>query len=123
MPDYMYTLGPHGDRVSGIGIDRTDPNGSVKVSLFDVGNANAPRMLSRVAFGTAGIGEDYLILNGEVSEDQDRIQKAFRVFSDGLVVVPFSTPMPYYELGSSCANQGGGVQLVSWQADTLTKKV
>jgi hypothetical protein len=123
MPGFMYYLEPHGDRVIGLGIDRTDPNGSLNVSLFDVSNASAPRMISRVAFGTAGITEDYLILNGEVSEDQDRIQKAFQVFSDGLVVVPFSTPLPYYDLGSSCANEGGGVQLVSWQNDTLTKHV
>jgi MYXO-CTERM domain-containing protein len=121
MPGFMYYLEPHGDRVIGLGIDRTDPNGSLNVSLFDVSNGSAPKMLARVAFATADITEDYLILNGEVSEDQDRIQKAFRVFSDGLVVVPFSTPLPYYQLGSSCANAGGGVQLVSWQNDTLTK--
>ena len=123
MPGFMYYLEPHGDRVIGLGIDRTDPNGSLNVSLFDVSNGAAPRMLSRIAFGPADITEDYLILNGEVSEDQDRIQKAFRVFSDGLVVVPFSTPLPYYQVGSSCANAGGGVQLVSWQSDTLTKHV
>jgi hypothetical protein len=123
MPGFMYYLEPHGDRVIGLGIDRTDPNGSLNVSLFDVSNGSAPRMISRVPFGSAGITEDYLILNGEISEDQDRIQKAFRVFSDGLVVVPFSTPLPYYDLGSSCTNAGGGVQLVSWQNDTLTKHV
>ncbi|HMC94935.1 MAG TPA: beta-propeller domain-containing protein, partial [Polyangia bacterium] len=122
MPGFMYYLEPHGDRVIGLGIDRTDPNGSLNVSLFDVSNADAPTMLARAAFATAGITEDYDILNSEVSEDQDRIQKAFRVFSDGLVVVPFSAPRPYYATGSGCDNDGGGVELVSWTGDTLVKE-
>lgn len=122
MPGFMYYLEPHGDRVIGLGIDRTDPNGSLNVSLFDVSNADAPTMLARAAFATAGITEDYEILNSEISEDQDRIQKAFRVFSDGLVVVPFSAPRPYYATGSGCDNTGGGVQLVSWTGDTLAKR-
>jgi hypothetical protein len=122
MPGFMYYLEPHGDRVIGLGIDRTDPNGSLNVSLFDVSDADAPTMLARAAFATAGITEDYDILNSEVSEDQDRIQKAFRVFSDGLVVVPFSAPRPYYATGSGCDNDGGGVELVSWTGDTLVKQ-
>lgn len=122
MPGFMYYLEPHGDRVIGLGIDRTDPNGSLNVSLFDVSDADAPTMLARAAFATAGITEDYDILNSEVSEDQDRIQKAFRVFSDGLVVVPFSAPRPYYATGSGCDNDGGGVELVSWTGDTLVKE-
>ncbi|HEY4392461.1 MAG TPA: beta-propeller domain-containing protein, partial [Polyangia bacterium] len=85
MPGFMYYLEPHGDRVIGLGIDRTDPQGSLNVSLFDVTDPDAPTMLSRAPFATPGITEDYEILNGEISEDQDRIQKAFHVFSDGLV--------------------------------------
>jgi len=124
MPGFMYYLEPHGDRVIGLGIDRNDPGGSLNVSLFDVSDADAPRMLSRVPFATAGITEDYEILNGEVAEDQDRIQKAFRVFPDGLVVVPFSglRPYSYYQTNTGCDNEGGGVQLVTWQSDTLTKQ-
>jgi hypothetical protein len=122
MPGFMFYLEPHGDRVIGLGIDRTDTAGSLNVSLFDVSNADAPRMLARVPFATPGITEDYEILNSEVSEDQDRIQKAFRTFDDGLVVVPFSALVPYYAQNSGCANDGGGVQLVKWQGDTLTKR-
>jgi MYXO-CTERM domain-containing protein len=121
MPGFMYYLEPHGDRVIGLGIDRTDPRGSLNVSLFDVTDPDAPTMLSRAAFATAGITEDYEILNSEVSEDQDRIQKAFRVFSDGLVVVPFSGLHPSNYSGSPCADDGGGVQLVSWTGDTLVE--
>jgi hypothetical protein len=125
MPGFMYYLEPHGDRVIGLGIDRNDPKGSLNVSLFDVTNPDAPTMLSRAAFATPGITEDYEILNSEISEDQDRIQKAFHVFADGLVVVPFGGlhPYSYYSnnTGSECADDGGGVQLVSWVSDTLVE--
>jgi hypothetical protein len=121
MPGFMFYLEPHGDRVIGLGIDRTDTAGSLNVSLFDVSDADAPRMLARVPFATPGITEDYEILNSEVSEDQDRIQKSFRTFDDGLVVVPFSALRPYDAQDAGCANTGGGVQLVDWQGDTLTK--
>ena len=122
MPGFMYHLEPHGDRIIGLGIDRNDPGGSLNVSLFDVADADRPRMLARVPFAVANITEDYAILDGEIAEDQDRIQKAFRVFSDGIVVVPFSAPRPYYASGDGCANDGGGVQVVEWTGDTLTKR-
>jgi hypothetical protein len=120
MPGFMFYLEPHGDRLIGLGVDRLDPGGSLNVSLFDVGNADAPRMLARVPFATPRITDDFEILNSEVSEDQDRIQKAFRVFEDGLVVVPFSPLRPYYTQG--CGGQDGGVQLVEWKGDTLTRR-
>jgi len=121
MPGFMYHLEPHGDRVIGLGIDRNDPGGSLNVSLFDVSDADRPRMLARAPFATPYLSEDYAILDSEIAEDQDRIQKAFRVFPDGVVVVPFSAPQPYYASDQSCANTGGGVQLVQWQSDTLAK--
>lgn len=125
MPGFMYYLEPHGNRVIGLGIDRNDPKGSLNVSLFDVTDPDTPSMLSRAAFATPGITEDYQILQSEISEDQDRIQKAFHVFSDGLVVVPFGAlhPSSYYAsgTGSECDDEGGGVQLVSWVSDTLVE--
>ena len=121
MPGFMFYLEPYGDRVIGLGIDRTDTAGSLNVSLFDVANPDAPTMLARVPFATPGITEDYEILNSEVSEDQDRIQKAFHVYPDGVVVVPFTALHSYYAPGDVCANDGGGIQLVSWQSDTLVK--
>ena len=39
MPGFMFYLEPYGDRVIGLGIDRTDTQGSLNVSLFDVSNA------------------------------------------------------------------------------------
>jgi hypothetical protein len=123
MPGFMFYLEPYGSRVIGLGVDRSDPGGSLNVSLFDVSNLDAPRMITRVPFGTADIGEDYQILNYELPEDQDRIQKSFRVFQDGLVTVPFSATASGYSYGqSSCANMSSGVQVVQWSGDTLGKR-
>ncbi|MBS2016247.1 MAG: beta-propeller domain-containing protein [Deltaproteobacteria bacterium] len=118
MPGFMFHLEPHGDRLLGLGIDRRDPKGSLNVSLFDVADMDQPTMIERVAFGATGFSEDYAILNLEVPEDQDRIQKAFRVLDGGLVVVPHSVPDG--RRGTSCGVIGGGaVQLVQWSGDTL----
>ncbi|HEY8079823.1 MAG TPA: beta-propeller domain-containing protein, partial [Labilithrix sp.] len=121
MPGFMFYLEPHGDRLIGLGVDRTDPNGSLNVSLFDVSNLDSPKMLQRVAFGAKDLGEDYAILNYELPEDQDRIQKAFRVFDDGLVVVPFTSSSSYYD-SDGCSTNASGVQMVEWQSDTLVKR-
>jgi hypothetical protein len=122
IPGFMYHLEPRGDRVLALGVDGTDPNGSLNVSLFDVAAADAPRQLARVAFAPPYLTEQYTVMN-EMAEDQDRIQKAFRAFDDGLVVVPFSAPRQYSASGSTaCDNAGGGVQLLEWQGDTLSKR-
>jgi uncharacterized protein (TIGR03382 family) len=123
MPGFMFYLEPHGDRVIGLGVDRTDPRGNLNVSLFDVSNLDNPTMIMRTPFGQSDVGEDFQILNYELPEDQDRIQKAFKVFDDGLVAVPFSstTPSSYYSSGS-CTSPESGVVLVEWSNDTLTKR-
>jgi hypothetical protein len=120
MPGWMFYLAPFGDRVVGLGVDRTDPNGSLNVSLFDVSNMDSPTLLKRVAFGANDIGEDYQILNYELPEDQDRIQKAFAVFDSGLIAIPFSSTSGYQSTG--CSNPASGVQLVQWANDTLQKQ-
>jgi hypothetical protein len=120
MPGWMFYLEPFGDRVIGLGVDRTDPGGSLNVSLFDVSNMDSPQMLERVAFGAADLFEDYQILNYELPEDQDRIQKAFRVFGDGTVAIPFSSTTGYSSTG--CSNPASGIELVQWASDTLTKR-
>jgi hypothetical protein len=120
MPGWMFYLQPMGNQVIGLGVDRTDPNGNLNVSLFDVANINSPQMLSRVAFGSLGVTEDYQILNYELPEDQDNIQKAFRVFSDGLVAIPFSTVGT--DGTTACqGNAASGVQLMQLANGTLVK--
>jgi hypothetical protein len=94
----------------------------MNVSLFDVSDMDAPKMIKRVAFGSSGLSEDFTILNLELPEDQDRIAKAFKVFPDGIVAVPFSGANAMYDSTTGCTNPQSGVQLVSWQNDTLAAK-
>jgi hypothetical protein len=120
MPGWMFYLQPMGTQVIGLGVDRTDTAGNLNVSLFDVTNLDSPKLLSRVPFGSLGVGEDYQILNYELPEDQDNIQKAFRVFADGLVAVPFSTVGT--DGTSACqGNAASGVQLMGLSGNTLVK--
>jgi hypothetical protein len=120
IPGFMYHLDPRGNRLLALGVDGTDPNGSLNVSLFDVADPDKPRQVSRVAFAPPYLTEEYAVMN-EVAEDQDRMQKAFHVY-DGIVMVPFSAPRPYSASGTGCDNAGGGVQLMEWLGDTLTKR-
>jgi hypothetical protein len=125
IPGFMFHLEPQGSRVIGLGIDGSDPSGSLNVSLFDVADPDRPRMLSRASFATPHVWSDADIIEGEIPEDQDRIQKAFRVLPSGLVVVPFNALRSYYSsynYQESCGNSGGGVQLVEWSNDTLQKR-
>ena len=120
MPGWMYYLEPHGDRVIGLGLDRTDTTGNLNVSLFDVADLATPKLVQRVSFGPTNMYEDYMITNGALAEDQDRIQKAFRVFDDGLIAIPYSGSGNSYGSSPSCS--GGGVQLVDWTRGSLTKQ-
>jgi hypothetical protein len=75
-------------------------------------------MLSRVSFGSLYSANDRTILTYELPEDQDRIQKAFRSLSNGLVVVPFSSSTDVCQ-----GNRGNsGVQLIDWKQDSLQSR-
>ena len=121
MPGWVFHLEPRGARVLGLGLDRTDPAGHLNVSLFDVADMDRPRMLQRVAFGATGRTTDQSITSYELPEDQDRIQKAFRVLEGGLVVVPFSGA-PAASSGAGVCVARGGVQLIDWSQDTLERR-
>jgi hypothetical protein len=120
MPGWVFHLEPRGNRVIGLGLDRNAAGGNLNVSLFDVADMDNPTMLQRVAFGSVNYGTDQSIVDYELPEDQDRIQKAFRILEDGLIVAPFSggdgSPV------TSCASLAGGVQLIEWSQYTLTKR-
>jgi hypothetical protein len=120
IPGWMYHLEPRGDRVLGLGLDRTDKSGNLNVSLFDVSDLTAPKLVQRVSFGPTNMYEDYQITNEVLAEDQDRIQKAFRVFEDGLIAIPYSRGDSYASNG--CDAQTGGVQLVDWTKTSLTRR-
>ena len=123
MPGWVFHLEPHGDRVLGLGLDRMDPKGHLNVSLFDVADMDKPTMLGRVAFGSTAYTNDQSITAYEMPEDQDRIQKAFRVFEDGLVAVPFSGGSTFGSGAPRCEGLGGGIQLIDWSQDSLAKRV
>jgi hypothetical protein len=106
MPGFVVHLEPRGNRLLGLGVDTTSYEGRINVSLFDVSNLDAPRMIQRVNFGESSTN---------LAEDQDRLQKAFRIGTDGLITVPYSAPA-----GTSCET-GGAIQLVKMDNDTLYK--
>lgn len=106
MPGYVVHLEPRGNRLVGLGLDTTNYEGAINVSLFDVSNLDAPKMIQRVNFGK---------YSTNLPEDQDRLQKAFRIGTDGLITVPYAPPT-----GQACET-GGAIQLVKIDNDTLYK--
>ncbi|MEA2753187.1 MAG: hypothetical protein QOI41_7330 [Myxococcales bacterium] len=121
LPGWIYFLEPRGDRLIGLGLDRNDLGGNLQVSLFDVSNLVTPKLLDRTSFGPSNryASTDEQIVGGVLAEDQDRIQKAFRIFDDGLMAIPFSGAMT--SSGDSCIS-GGGVQLIEWTRTSLSKQ-
>jgi len=96
VPGWSTYLHPLGDRLVTMGID--DVNGRrASVSLFDVHDTAAPRLLSRVS-----LGDDYSWSEANQNE------KAFKVLTDqALILVPFE--------GAG----GPQVQLIDLHADSL----
>jgi uncharacterized secreted protein with C-terminal beta-propeller domain len=108
MPGFLYYMQPQGDRLIGLGFDQGNPEGSLTVSLFDVSDLSAPAMLDRVNFGG-----DW----GSLSEDQDRIHKAFSVLDEiGTILVPYSGYD--YDANGYCGDYNSGVQIIDYAAQT-----
>ena len=103
VPGWSTYLQPMGDRVLALGID--DTNGwRVAVSLFDVSNTAAPKLLSKVA-----LGENHSWSEANYNE------KALTVLPEaGLVLVPFQ--------GYAYNGSASQVQLIDLAQDTLTKR-
>ena len=102
---------PRGDRLLALGFDQGNKEGSLNVSLFDVADMTAPKMLSRVHFGGNGWGN--------FAEDQDRIHKAFSIYDAlGLIFVPYSGR----SYGYGCSSWNSGVQIVSFDDSALKKR-
>lgn len=118
IPGWVFHLEPRGDRLLGLGLDRRDASGNLNVSLFDVSDMTAPTMIQRVSFGPSYGYSDQEITSGVLAEDQDRIQKAFRIFSDGLIAVPYSAPAWGTD---ACRSGASGVELLSWTPSSLTR--
>ncbi|HEU4410358.1 MAG TPA: beta-propeller domain-containing protein [Polyangiaceae bacterium] len=109
IPGWVYHMEVRGDRIYALGFDQTNPAGALNVSLFDVADMAAPKMLQRVHFGG-----DW----GNFAEDQDRVHKAFTILPEqGLMLVPFSG----WGGGDRCGRGAyqSGIQLVDFTADDL----
>ena len=102
VPGWSTYIQPLGDQLLTIGID--DTNGwRVAVSLFDVHDTAAPKLLSKVPLGE----------NSSWSE-ANYDEKAFGFLPDaGLVLVPFS---------SYSTNNQQGVQLIDFTGQSLVKR-
>jgi hypothetical protein len=122
MPGWLFHLEPRGDRLLGLGLDRRDSRGALNVSLVDVSDLSNPTMIQRTSFGPTWAYSDRQITDGVLAEDQDRIQKAFRIFSDGLIAVPYSGYTGAYGGGyDACTANDSGIQLLSWTPSSLTR--
>ncbi|MDB4985843.1 MAG: uncharacterized protein JWN04_1021, partial [Myxococcaceae bacterium] len=112
MPGSLYYLAARGDRVIGLGFDQGNPGGGVTVTVFDVSNLASPKLLDRVNFGGSW---------ASLPEDQDRIQKAFKILDDqGLILVPFSG-WNYTDTKGYCYNTyRSGTQLIDLKGDDLS---
>ncbi|HMA97424.1 MAG TPA: beta-propeller domain-containing protein, partial [Polyangiaceae bacterium] len=109
MPGWIYHMEPRGERLVALGYDQGNAAGALAVSLFDVSDLAKPTMLDRVNFGG-----DW----ASMTEDQDRIHKAFQVLdATNLVLMPFSG-YTYDEVNCSSKFQSG-VQLIDWANDKL----
>jgi hypothetical protein len=113
IPGFVHHIEPRGDRLVGLGVEQTANFGQLNVSLFDVSDMARPQMIDRVAFGAYSGLRD-------LTEDQDRIHKAFRVFDEqGLIAVPHTTRYARDYGYSSCDPSDGAVQLISFDRDRL----
>jgi uncharacterized secreted protein with C-terminal beta-propeller domain len=109
IPGFVYHMEPRGDRIYALGYDLAQDRGALHVSIFDVSNLAAPRLLDRVNFGG-----DWASL----AEDQDRIQKAFNILLDqGLILVPFSGGT--YDSAHCNYRYKSGIQLIDVSDDKL----
>ncbi len=112
MPGWITHLEPRGDRLIGFGYADTTWNSPLAVSLFDVADLAAPRLLERVEFSGGG---------GSYAEDQDRIHKSVQVLDDqGLVLVPFASYGNWN--GTSCDDSESGIQIIDYSRDHLVKR-
>lgn len=103
VPGWSTYLQPLGDRVVALGIDDTN-SWRVAVSLFDVSDVAAPKLLSKVALGENSSWS-------EASYDE----KALTVLpDDGLILVPFT--------GYTTNGQASHVQLIDLAQNSLTAR-
>lgn len=120
IPGWVHHMEPRGDRLLGIGFDRTNKEGSLNASLFDLSDLRKPSMIKRVHFG----GQQ-----GRFPEGQNQIHKALRIWDEqGLITVPFQAWERRKEIISTpdgdridCERRQSrdGIVLIDWKDDDL----
>jgi hypothetical protein len=114
MPTGGFHLEPRGDRLLTVGLTDSGAGGSLGVSLLDVSDLAAPTLLDHVAFGDHP---------SRLGDDWRRIHRAFTVLDAlGTLVVPYVSSEVVIEGGAECDLHTGGVQLIDFTRDTLTKR-
>ncbi len=106
IPGRTYRLEPRGDRAFALTFDPNNAEGSLQISLLDVADMGAPKLLNRVAFGAPG---------ALFPEDEERIQAALSIDAAlGRIAIP-------YRGAYDCSGWKSGVQLFSFDQDSLKK--
>ncbi|MGK4006474.1 beta-propeller domain-containing protein [Sorangium sp. So ce1036] len=114
MPTGGFHLEPRGDRLLTVGLTDSDAGGSLGVSLLDVSDLAAPTLLDHVDFGDHA---------SRIGDDWRRIHRAFTVLDAlGTLIVPYVSSEVVIEDDAECDLHTGGVQLIDFTRDTLTKR-
>lgn len=108
MPGWLDHIVPRGDRLVAFGHDDSGGSSNLAISLFDVSDAWQPTLIERV---NAGEGWGWL------TDERDNYDKLFKVIdSEGLILLPFM------QCGGDYWRCTGGVQLVDFTRDSLTRR-
>jgi hypothetical protein len=111
IPGWVDHIVPRGNRLVAMGHDTTDGETNLAVSLFDVSDMTQPSLLARVS-----VGEGW----GWLTDERDNFDKVFKVLDDfGLILLPF---MQRVESPEGVWRYKGGVQLIDFTENTLTKR-
>lgn len=107
-----FYLESHGDRLFAYGTAERNKASGLAVSMFDVQNLAAPKLLSRVEFGGRTAGRP----------DPQTGRAQFSVVSDaGLIVVPYAGN-DFGESGTCNGRPASAVQLIDFDRDQLSAR-
>jgi hypothetical protein len=115
LPEAAYQVTPQGDRLLALGYRGGNAEGRLGLSLLDVSDLRAPKLLSHVNFGAQrAVGPSLF-----ASQGIDQGDPPLSILSDaGLILVPFAG-VDYGKDSACFGKTASGVQLIDLQADSL----
>jgi hypothetical protein len=115
LPEAAYQVTPLGDRLVALGYRGGNAEGRLGLSLLDVSDLRAPKLLSHVNFGAQrAVGPDLFASRGT-----DRDNPPLSILSEaGLILVPFAG-IDYGKDSACFGKMASGVQLIDLHSDTL----